>query len=308
MLKRRLLAVRSPKYYVRGRSPAAREHVEAIAGRVLHGYHAALDDDGLEPLVRQLESLPPEERGYAFEGAAMALAILDLLSVRRRDRVAGFVAGPAQPYVHMAYVGIGWALARLPLGFAGRFDRLDPMLRWLAIDGYGFHEGFFRAPAAVDRQEVPARVRGYARSAFDQGVGRSLWFVEATDPAAIGSTIAGFPAARRADLWSGVGLACCYAGGVGRDAIEALVAAAGGYRPQLCQGVAFAAAARVLGRTAPPHSRMACEVATGLSLEDLAALTYRLQDGLPADDGEVPAYEAWRRRIQDSFQPSGETR
>jgi enediyne biosynthesis protein E3 len=307
-LKRRLLAVSSPKYYVRGPNPAAREHADAIAGTVLHGYHAALDDNGLESLDRELTSLAPDERGYAFEGAAMALTLLDLLSVRRRDRVAGLISGPGAPYVHMIYVGIGWGLARLPWSFQARFRRLDPLLRWLAIDGYGFHEGFFRAPAAIDRQEVPSRVRGYARHAFDQGLGRSLWFVETADPTGIGRTIAAFPAARRSDMWAGVGLACCYAGGVEKDALDQLVELADGYRPELAQGVAFAAAARVLGRTAPPHSRLACEVVTGRSLEDLADLAQGQQIDPAAETIEQPAYEVWRRRIQNSFQLSVETR
>jgi hypothetical protein len=195
---------------------------------------------------------------------------------------------------------------------------LDPLLCWLALDGYGFHQGFFHWPQAVLRQEVPRRLAGYARRAFDQGVGRSLWFVEGADPARIAADVGAFPADRRPDIWSGVGLACCYAGGVDRATLEALRLAAGPARPALAQGVAFAAKARLWTGNSNADTAQACAVVCGLSVEETAAVTDRaLPDGAGAPRGEddalsparrtsvttagaaeVPAFELWRQRIQ----------
>src|SRR6185295_14439151 len=104
----------------------------------------------------------------------------------------------------------------------------DPVLGWLALDGYGFHEAFFRTERSVRRQEVPRKVRGfgYPRHAFDQGIGRCLWFVEGAHVGRIAATIGAFPEDRRPDLWSGVGLAATYAGGRGADDLLALRRAA----------------------------------------------------------------------------------
>jgi hypothetical protein len=306
-LLRRLLTVSSAEVCVRDGGTAARDHLQRIAGTVLDGYHLALHDDGLGPLVEHLERFAPEERGYAFEGSAMALTILDLLHLGRGGRLGPFLAGPAAPYVHMAHVGIGWGLARLPIAMQHWFRRFDSFLRWLVVDGYGFHEGFFRPAATIDRQRVPRRLRGYARRAFDQGVGRSLWFVEGTDAATIVRRIEAFPAARRPDLWSGVGLACCYAGGAGREAIAALAATAGGCLPHLAQGAVFAAKARLLGGTEPAHTRMACAVITGRSAPELAELADRIQAELPGAGAVEPAYELWRQRIQETFHRPRET-
>ena len=42
---------------------------------------------------------------------------------------------------------------------------------------------------------------------FDQGLGRSFWFVNGGNPELIAQTIHSFPDSRQADFWSGIGLA-----------------------------------------------------------------------------------------------------
>src|SRR5581483_9200917 len=50
------------------------EHIGAL---FVEGYHLALADDRMEVLVPALEELEAAYRGFAFEGAAMALSLLD---------------------------------------------------------------------------------------------------------------------------------------------------------------------------------------------------------------------------------------
>jgi len=49
------------------------------------------------------------------------------------------------------------------------------------MDGFGFHEGYFQWSRSVRKKALPKGVNGYALRAFDQGLGRSLWFVECAD-------------------------------------------------------------------------------------------------------------------------------
>src|SRR5579872_1693541 len=91
----------------RGGDAGARERLEAIGRVFLRGYHAALEDDRLEPLALRLNGVEAEMRGFAFEGAAMGLALLDTLTPWRRSRFARFLAGPGAPHVYMAHVGAG---------------------------------------------------------------------------------------------------------------------------------------------------------------------------------------------------------
>ncbi|MBW8874125.1 MAG: DUF1702 family protein [Acidobacteria bacterium] len=287
----------------RGEAGAVRDRLEKVGSSFVQGYHAALAEDRPLPLAARIDGeVERDFRGFAYEGAGMALALLDTLIPGRRDRLARFLAGPGEAQRYIVHVGAGWVMARLPVSPRRYLSRLaDPLLRWLALDGYGFHEGFFRWPRSVGRQEVPRRLQGYYRRGFDQGLGRSLWFVEGADVDRLPWTIGAFPAARQPDLWSGLGLALGYAGGREQAAVEALLAAAGPHAPQLAQGVVFAAEARQRAGNPTPQTGLACRVVWGLPAAETAAVADEARRDLPPDRPGEPAYEVWRRRIQDVF-------
>ena len=274
--------------------------LERVGTEFLRGFHAALEDASGAVLASRLNrEVEPEFRGFAFEGAGMALMLLDRLHLERNS-LADFLAGPGDPHKYMVIVGAGWAFARLPW-LRARLDRamapLDPVLRWLAVDGYGFHEGYFHWPESIGRCRLPRGVTGYAVRAFDQGLGRSLWFVQGIQPEPVAAAIARFPSSRHADLWSGVGLACTYAGGADRPAILRLRELAGAYVNNLAQGASFAAEARIRAGNPVQHSDLVCHLVCGMSAEEAAAIPREELSGLPAD-GQEPAYEVWRQRIQ----------
>ncbi len=285
-----------------GTGTAVRERLEQVGLCFVAGYHAALEESAPETAAARIDAeLDREFRGFAYEGAGMALALLDTLAPWRRDRLARFLAGPGEAHTYIIHVGAGWILARLPLSPERLLARLDPILGWLALDGYGFHEGFFHWPRSVARQEVPRKLRGYARRGFDQGLGRSLWFVDGADVRLLPRTIGAFPASRQPDLWAGLGLAAGYAGGRGRADLEELRRAAGAYAPELAQGTVFAAKARQRAGNIVAPTELAAEVICGLSAAEAAAVSDAALPGLPADRPDEPAFEVWRRRIQDHF-------
>jgi hypothetical protein len=282
--------------------PDARERLENIGLTFLHGYHAALDGS-LYSLASQLSKVERELQGFAFEGAAMALALLDILTPWKKDRWPSFLSGPGGLHKYMVHVGYGWALARLNMRVEKALSRMDPLLGWLAVDGYGFHEGYFHPRRYLVEHSLPAKLSGYACRVFDQGLGRSLWFAEGADVSRIPSVIASFPPTRQADLWSGIGLACAYAGGVDGAGVKILSDAAGENRFQMAQGAAFAAKARQRAGNPAPHTSIACQVLCGTSAEEAAQWTdLALADlkGLsPGVGGELPAYEVWRQGVRE---------
>jgi hypothetical protein len=196
----------------------------------------------------------------------------------------------------MVHVGAGWALARVPVRAAAAIQRLDPLLKWLAIDGMGFHEGYFQWKKYANGKTARKRPGGYGARAFDQGLGRSLWFVEGGDVEMISAQISGFTKSRRQDLWSGVGLACAYAGVASLPHLELLRTAAGRYLAAVAQGAAFAAKARQQAGNPAAHTETACRVLCGTSADGAAAIT---DDALRDIDErpDIPRYEVWRRRI-----------
>ncbi len=286
----------------RGDSAAVRERLEKVGSCFVAGYHAGLEEAGCEALAARIdEEIDREHRGFAYEGAGMALALLDTLIPGRRDRLARLLAGPGGAHAYIVNVGAGWILARLPLSPERLLARLDPILGWLALDGYGFHEGYFHWPRSVERREAPRKLRGYTLRGFDQGLGRSLWFVDGADVRLLPRTIGAFPPERQPDLWAGLGLAVGYAGGRSEEEIAELRRAAGPLAPELAQGVAFAAKARERAGNPAAHTELAARVVCGMSGPQAAAVTDAAQEDLPADRPGEPAFEVWRQRIQDRF-------
>lgn len=278
--------------------PAARARLELVGETFVGGYRSALEAGDVDVLAVRLAVVDRELRGFAYEGAAMALALLDQL-VPRRDRLGAFLAGPAAPHVYMAHVGAGWALARLRRG-PRALRTLDPLLRWLALDGYGFHAGYFAPRRHLEDQRVPRRMTGYAARAFDQGLGRCAWFAAGGDPARAAACVERFPSHRRPDLWSGLGLAVAYAGPCSAEGLAALREAGAGHARQLGQGAAFAAAARERAGNSAAHTDLACRALAGRPASDAAALVTAARAGLPSG-GDEPGYEVWRARIRTAL-------
>lgn len=285
----------------RNLSSPARPHLERVGETFVAGYLAALRRGEPDPAgqLAELDALSPELVGFAMEGAAMAYALLDLLTPWNRGRVQRWLAGTGQRHAYMIHVGAGWALARLRRRPGRALRRMDPLLRWLAVDGYGFHEGYFGWPRAIARQLVPRRLQGYERRAFDQGLGRSLWFVEGADGERIAAAVARFAPERHADLWSGVGLAGTYAGGVGRAELLGVRGLAGAHAAALAQGAAFAAQARARAGNPARHTELACEVWCGSSASEAAGLTNAVLAGITGDVEH--RYENWRQGIQAAY-------
>jgi enediyne biosynthesis protein E3 len=244
----------------------------------------------------------------------MAVTVLDALPLSGRPRLPAFLAGPGKNHIYMAYVGIGWAMARLPRFCWSRIDAPDPLLRWLVLDGYGFHQAYFHTARYVGEQfQDPAFPwprddhSRYAGRAIDQGIGRALWFVGGTDPDLVATMIEKFAEPRRADLYSGAGLAATYAGGADERELRAFWDRAGEYRSQVALGCAFAAEARLLPGLGVPHVDLATRVFCNLTPAQAARIC---ADKLPEDGPQpsgtagqttTPAYELWRQRVAEEL-------
>jgi hypothetical protein len=273
--------------------PGVREHLERAGGAFVYGYNAALRHSATPALADALHALPRDLHGFAFEGASMALTLLDFLTPWARTRWRWLVAGDGAPHVYLCFVGAGWAMARLHVHHVPHWiAQVDPILAPLACDGYGFHQAFFHPQEYVRLQKAAGR---NARD-YDAGIGRSLWFVEGADPARIAATIARFPRQRQADLWSGAGLAFAYAGGASVEAARLLWDLAGGHRAELAQGVAFAAKARHRAGNVTAATELACNVAWNASAERVAEVVDgALEDARSGFPNDV--FANWRRLL-----------
>ncbi len=290
------------------KSASAQDRLESVGKSFLQGYTYAMEAVAPAAAEPRLEQLPDWLRGFAYEGAGMGFAMLDGLPFGRSDNVQRFLQRPlGSSHRYLVLVGVGWAMARLPRVCWPDPAELDPLLLPLVLDGYGFHQAYFRTARYVDEQYRDPSFRwlggsrsSYADDAIDQGIGRATWFVSGTDPDRVADRIDAFPESRRANLYSGVGLAATYAGGADRAELRTLVQRAGPYARNVAQASAFAAQARVSAGIVPEHTGLATEVLCGATPQDAARITEAMRP-VGRTDGEVPAYEVWRRRVAEEL-------
>lgn len=294
----------------------SRQVLETIGRTFLTGYAQAVETGTPDALPTRLDSVPVRYRGFAYEGAAMGFAMADALTFAKSRRVRAYLAGAGDPHVYMSYIGVGWATARLPRFLWPRFP-LDPLLQWFLPEGYGFHQAYFHTGEYVYGHHRDGPLpwpfddpHRYAEHAIDQGIGRALWFVGGTDPQVVADLVEGFAPDRRADLYSGAGLAATYAGGADEDELRLFRKRAGEHHRWLAQGSAFAAEARRRAGLATPHTAVATGVLCGTSPDEAARICTGLRPGpeaLTGGDGHDrrPAFERWRQDVADEFASLG---
>ncbi|MFI7120181.1 DUF1702 family protein [Amycolatopsis sp. NPDC049868] len=286
-----------------------KRRLEAIPQAVVCGFEWAIDCHDQWEVEARLALVEQELRGFAYEGATMAFTILDAMGRGRRTRA--LLDGPGQPHLLLAYIGIGFAMARLPRPLWKKVlpdlapGPFHPTMSWLAVDGYGFDLAYFHTRRWVDRQESVTAYpwQGcprYFPRAFDQGLGRALWFIHNGDVSNTAAAVNRFAEHRRADLWSGVGLAATFAGGCPASDAIALRELAAGHAPSLALGSVFATSARAAAGYLPSHTTETGAELTGLSSTEAVELAMRTAVSSEGD-GSSPAYELWRERIRGKF-------
>jgi enediyne biosynthesis protein E2 len=292
-----------------GASSAAARRLETIPQAVVCGFEWGIEASRPWEVERRLSMVEPGLRGFAYEGATMAYTVRDAMG--RGHRARDLLLGPGQPHIFLAYIGIGFAMARLPRKLWAKVlpDLGDspyyPTMSWLAVDGYGFDLAYFDVGRWVEEQRVPRPYPwqddpGYFPRAVDQGIGRALWFIHGARAADVAAAVDRFADRRRADLWSGVGLAAAFAGGCDDGGLAALRRLAGRHAAELAQGAVFAAKARSYAGFVPDETEATALALTGLSAESAAALAD--DRAVPRDAaGPVPPYEMWRGNVREYF-------
>ncbi|WP_394618791.1 DUF1702 family protein [Lentzea sp. JNUCC 0626] len=283
--------------------------LEQIPQTVIAGFEWGIDCRGLWELERRLSLVAPELRGFAYEGATMACTVLDAMDGRKRTR--DLLRGPGLPHLFLAYIGIGFAMARLPRPLWRKVVpdldgvRYHPAITWLAVDGYGFDRAYFQPRRWVTEQETPKPypwqdTPSYFPRAFDQGLGRALWFIHGAEVKSVASAVRKFAGHRQSDLWSGVGLAATFAGGATGDDLEWLRAEAGEQAPELALGAALAIMAKAAAGHVDDRAEQALHALSDLTATAAVTLveTSSISTG---ESGQEPEYERWRARIRAHF-------
>ena len=268
------------------------------------GLNTAIEVALSELLIAQLEGLNDNCRGFAYEGAGMGLAIIDYS--RNKGLVDKFLQGEGADYPELIHVGVGCATAALKKDLQAKLVATEPMQRWWIPDGYGFFTGIYKWEDTVEQLIVPPQIKGYALRAFDRGLGRRMWFAFSGEVEAVTEAIARFPKSRQADLWSGIGLASTFAGGVDETVLVRLKELSGDFSSYVALGSTMAAKCRYTAGNIVDYTNFACSILCGMTAIEAAEMVVKALERLEVDsneplDVEQPVFEAMRENVRSCF-------
>lgn len=249
-----------------------------------------------QAILAKLNNMNPELLGFALEGVGMALTKQELSLASAQNLVETFAEGTSIPYQIMIFLGVGALLAReqLPLEpyITSYLESFNPLRVWSIIDGYGFQHGMLHWQEYLEGQKQLEYLSGYNSRIFDQGLGRSIWLIDAGDVTRIPQTIGTFAKNRQPDLWCGIGYVCASIGGVDRKTLEFLGTSAGYYLPALAQGAACAAKFRQLLGTSASHVELASLVLSEMTSQAAANDAQKLDNF--STIGATPVQSLWQ--------------
>ena len=202
--------------------PKIYEQVSDARTAFLQGFHEALRASP-ERLPQLLRDEPFQRRGFALEGAAMALALIDEVRPTPQRLLEALLNGRSVGEHTLSAIGVGWASARLGKPLDWLPMALNPRYMPAVADGYGFHQGFFH-PHRFTNRGFPIG-KGELRTSYDIGLGRALWFIHIGNVGPIVQTIDRFSPDRRKQLWRGIGTACAFTGNTTYAATQLYAAA-----------------------------------------------------------------------------------
>jgi hypothetical protein len=230
--------------------------MEIIRNGFQHGKAAASETKDPDQLMKILAEDHSEFRSVVYEGASMELAL------------QGFADGSMQRWKlflentkeHSAqiFIGLGWAIAQEKITELSFTNDLDQNMMFRSWDGSGYFDAVFRQRQTIKNQNRLEYIPEKNYHEYDQGMGRSLWYIVKGEALKLPEMIALFDESRHPDLWRGIGIACSYVGGFDETILKSLSSLAGKHHKQLGVGAAMVAKSRILANCFTDDIETAC--------------------------------------------------
>jgi len=233
------------------------ERIELVSSTFRKGAELATELQELSSLLKELDRTERGFRAVVYEGAAMQLASTDLEDQDLKMPLWSALLENAKQYNTHLHIGLGWALAKMELPFKDLSIDLSPFDKDKALDGAGYFAGLFQRRVVIRAQQIPSGISNDQLVAFDQGIGRSIWYITKGDIEHVHNVISHFPEERRTSLWTGIGLASTFVGGYQTDDLKGLEMRAEKYAINLKCGVVLAIRGRYVTGSLDEYAEIA---------------------------------------------------
>ena len=210
------------------------QNIETVFNTFQQGKALSDQELGLDELISKLNEFEPRYRSVAFEGASMSVALQNSIETWKT------YAEQTEKHATQVHIGLGWAIAEQQIDLASSLSQIDSAWQQKVLDGYGYWHGLFRRRLTIRTQQIPTEITSEHQTGFDQGVGRSIWYLSKGNVSKLENIISHFTDERKPNLWQGLGVASTYVGGCSDELIAELNSAAGENKTNFDKGVCSA--------------------------------------------------------------------
>ena len=250
--------------------------------------------EDLNELIICLDQTQKEFISVAYEGAAMEIALQDFASGNSTKRLPEFLKR-AKKHTTQIYIGLGWAIAQEKNPSLISTEKIDPRMLFCIWDGCGYFDGIFKQRQTIKGQNRLAYIDQNNYRAYDEGMGRSLWYLAKGDNEKIKEMVKLFSEERHSDLWRGIGIACSYVGGFNESTLVSLKISAGKHAMQLCIGNAMVAESRIQAESPTIDMEIACDFFCNLKTEELISITETI------DTAKEENFNQWINKMENEI-------
>jgi hypothetical protein len=231
--------------------------------RSAHDLAASLDTT--EGLLQHLDSAKGPFISVVYEGAAAGMAYRQIQAGASKLTVPDWPAHGAQ-----VHIGIGWGIAEAGARPDAYVHQFSGIMQGRVLDGYGYYSGLFRRRRSIQAMEIPEGIPTELLTAFDQGLGRAMWYISKGETGPLMTMIEAFPEERKTGLWRGIGVASSYVGGITPNEHKSLIDHAGSMGTELAVGLLLCASGRVTAGTGSAETESFLHL-HGLTVDDVMA-------------------------------------
>jgi len=256
----------------------------------------ALQENNSVAVIEKLENIALEFRSVAYEAAAMVFAEQDIVAENQLKQWKTFYAQASTNYSIPLHVGLGWALAKGNNETIPFFNSLDSFMVPRVLDGMGYYDGIFKQRATIKNLKISDKFVTPLIKHYDQGVGRSIWYIAAGNPIKCNEIIDTFPTERKADLWRGIGIASVYVGGCDENTYNALKKIAKEHFSSLAVGAALSVKSRVESNSITNDIELVCKLLLKTTPNEMVETLNKF-----LQDTEANEYNKWLTAIEQHF-------
>lgn len=257
---------------------SANGNMELIQSTFREAKEMALVTSDLNMLNNKLLNFPAEFISVGYEGASNGIALKSIEDTNSLTNWNTFYHDYAAAHSAQVHVGLGWAFSELEKDFSSFDIAIDPLMKYRVLDGYGYYEGIFKRRQSIRTQQTPEHFDALSVRAYNQGLGRSFWYIAQGEVEKLTRLASLFPDNRLHDLWRGIGIAVAYVGGNGKLSLQEIVNQAGYYQSSFKCGASLLIQSRYKAKTIAQDTTMICELLFDTDCENISNRLAKIEE------------------------------